>query len=172
MILAFMVFSLFFSSAQAGEKPKLPFHSPEEISFESKQKDLFSAQAKSMDFIGILTRANAPGRIEKYVDVYGFSKQKTLKLNLHECQQLAEKIFGRFDQIALKLTDIELKDSPSKGKICHFGLKDPDPKAQIKEKHLAIFILKLRTFGLVFRYSERPSSAQLKELIQFVENLR
>ncbi len=139
--------------------------------FTSAEQQTFLKLGHPADFLGVLTRERK-GAIDKDVDVYEFRKRSDLKLTKETCAQVAEAAMGPLKKISLKLVSSDLKDSASTGKICSFVFQDPDPEARIKERHLLINILNLRTMGYVFRYDRQANAADMADEIKFVETLR
>jgi hypothetical protein len=150
---------------------KWDFVTSEPTQFTSTEQQKLLKLGQPPDFIGVLTRENK-GSIEKDIDVYEFRKRSDLKLTKEICTQLAELVVGPLKKISLKLLSSELKDSVSTGKICFFSFQDPDPQARIKERHLLINILNLRTIGYVFRYERPATVADVTDETKFVESLR
>lgn len=169
-VFAYLVLNLQFTQARAAESA--PFKTKEPTQFQKVQDNQLLGIGKSSSFLGVLTRSEVSDPVSAQVDVYAFMKENSLRINQKLCNKISTDIFGPVDEISLKLEVSEVRSSESKGKICVMTFQDPDPKAMIKERHLLVLMLNLKTYALVFRFPKVPTTNDLKDIFSFTENLR
>ena len=151
---------------------KAPFKSNEEINFVSRTESPMLALNKISEFSGVIDRLKISSGVGREVDFYEFNELSALKSDPTLCSVVADHIFGHENEITLKKISTKIIPSASAVSICSLVMRDPDPKAMIKERHLLVKVLHAKVTAFVFRFAKGPQPNELDDAYRFVEGLR
>ena len=151
---------------------KTPFISKEEIEFVSRTESPMLGLNKISEFKGVIFRLKVSSGVERDVDFYEFNELSALKSDHTLCSIVGDHIFGHENEITLKKISTKIIPSASAVSICSLVMRDPDPQAMIKERHLLVKVLHAKVRAFVFRFAKEPQPTELDEAHRFVEGLR
>lgn len=161
----FLSFLVFGFAIDAGASTA-PFRSKEKFSYESKEENKNAQLFETKDFLGTVIRAKSDQEENQLLKLYNISVRPQ-KIEKSFCEKVAKQML-EVDGKTRKIQSFEKFEDPYKTS-CDVTISDEEEG--FRERHLIIFVIEKRTYGLRAIFPNGKNVDALKELHAFVKSL-